>query len=68
MFEYFHIASPGVSAVGFFYTDGQFDDARLAIVLARTLADLGRHCTQLLPGHAALTRAGRPDLLGSDHP
>ena len=26
---------------GIVYTDGQFDDSRLAITLARTLADLG---------------------------
>ncbi len=43
---------------GILYTDGQFDDARLAIVLARTLADLGGTALNYFPV-TALTRAGR---------
>lgn len=42
---------------GILYTDGQFDDARLAIVLARTLADLGGSALNYLPV-TALTRQG----------
>ncbi len=39
------------------YTDAQFDDARLAIVLARTLADLGGCALNYLPV-TTLTRQG----------
>ena len=42
---------------GILYTDGQFDDARLAVVLARTVADLGGCALNYLPV-TALTRQG----------
>jgi len=42
---------------GIVYTDGQFDDARLAIALARTLADLGGLALNDMPV-TALTRQG----------
>ena len=42
---------------GILYTDGQFDDARLAIALARTLADLGGCALNYLPV-TTLTRQG----------
>jgi glycerol-3-phosphate dehydrogenase len=40
------------------YTDGQFDDARLAICLARTLADLGGLALNHMPVTALSRRAG----------
>jgi glycerol-3-phosphate dehydrogenase len=44
---------------GILYTDGQFDDARLAIVLARTLADLGGCALNYLPVTALTRQSGR---------
>src|SRR5208283_3895870 len=44
---------------GILYTDGQFDDARLAIVLARTLADLGGCALNDLPVTALARQGGR---------
>ena len=44
---------------GILYTDGQFDDARLAIVLARTLADLGGTALNYLPVKALTRQNGR---------
>ena len=45
---------------GIVYTDGQFDDARLAITLARTLADLGGTILNYAPV-TGFTQARRPD-------
>ena len=42
---------------GILYTDGQFDDARLAIALARSMADLGGTALNYLPV-TAVTRQG----------
>src|SRR5271157_1276189 len=44
---------------GILYTDGQFDDARLAVVLARTLADLGGCALNYLPVTVLTRRGGR---------
>jgi glycerol-3-phosphate dehydrogenase len=44
---------------GIVYTDGQFDDARLAIALARTLADLGGTVLNEAPVTGFLRRGGR---------
>ncbi len=44
---------------GILYTDGQFDDARLAIALARTLADLGGTALNYLPVTAVTGKEGR---------
>ena len=41
------------------YTDGQFDDARLAIALARTLADLGGLALNHMPVTRLIKREGR---------
>jgi glycerol-3-phosphate dehydrogenase len=41
------------------YTDGQFDDARMAIALARTLADLGGLALNHMPVTALIKRDGR---------
>ena len=48
---------------GIVYTDGQFDDARLAITLARTFADLGGTALNAAPGHGLLA-ARRADRRG----
>ena len=45
---------------GIVYTDGQFDDARLAITLARTLADLGGTVLNNAPV-TGLAKQQRPD-------
>jgi glycerol-3-phosphate dehydrogenase len=44
---------------GIIYTDAQFDDARLAIALARTLADLGAAALSRAPVTGFLKRGGR---------
>ncbi len=44
---------------GIVYTDGQFDDARLAIALARTLADLGGTALNAAPVTGFIKRGGR---------
>jgi glycerol-3-phosphate dehydrogenase len=44
---------------GILYTDGQFDDARLAISLARTFADMGGCALNYLPVAALIRQAGR---------
>ena len=44
---------------GILYTDGQFDDARLAITLARTLADLGGAALNYMKVSAFAKREGR---------
>jgi glycerol-3-phosphate dehydrogenase len=44
---------------GIAYTDGQFDDARLAIALARTLSDLGAAALNYAPVTGFTRRAGR---------
>ena len=44
---------------GVIYTDGQFDDARLAITLARTLADLGGAALDYAPVSGLLKNGGR---------
>jgi glycerol-3-phosphate dehydrogenase len=44
---------------GILYTDGQFDDARLAIALARTLADLGGCGLNHLPVAGLIRQGGR---------
>ncbi len=44
---------------GILYTDGQFEDARLAIVLARTLADLGGCALNHLPVTGLIRKGGR---------
>jgi glycerol-3-phosphate dehydrogenase len=44
---------------GIIYTDGQFDDARLAITLARTLADLGGTALNRAPVTGLAKRNGR---------
>ena len=44
---------------GIVYTDGQFDDARLAIALARTLADLGGTALNAAPVTGFSRRGGR---------
>jgi glycerol-3-phosphate dehydrogenase len=44
---------------GIVYTDGQFDDARLAIALARTLADLGGAALNHAPVTGFSQRGGR---------
>jgi glycerol-3-phosphate dehydrogenase len=44
---------------GIVYTDGQFDDARLAIALARTLADLGGTALNEAPVTGFSRRGGR---------
>ena len=44
---------------GIVYTDGQFDDARLAIALARTFADLGGTAHRPRAGRRLLARGGR---------
>ncbi len=44
---------------GIVYTDGQFDDARLAIALARTLADLGGTALNQAPVTGFDRRGGR---------
>ena len=44
---------------GIVYTDGQFDDARLAITLARTLADLGGSALNAAPVTGFIKRGGR---------
>ena len=44
---------------GIVYTDGQFDDARLAITLARTLADLGGTALNYAPVTGFTKRGGR---------
>ena len=44
---------------GIVYTDGQFDDARLAIALARTLADLGGTVLNGVPVAGFSRRGGR---------
>jgi glycerol-3-phosphate dehydrogenase len=44
---------------GIVYTDGQFDDARLAITLARTLADLGGTILNYAPVTGFTRREGR---------
>jgi glycerol-3-phosphate dehydrogenase len=44
---------------GIVYTDGQFDDARLAITLARTLADLGGTALNNAPVTGVTKRNGR---------
>ena len=44
---------------GIYYTDGQFDDARLAITLARTLADLGGTCLNYMKVSGFIKRGGK---------
>jgi glycerol-3-phosphate dehydrogenase len=44
---------------GIVYTDGQFDDARLAIALARTLADLGGTALNYMAVTGFTKRAGK---------
>jgi glycerol-3-phosphate dehydrogenase len=44
---------------GILYHDGQFDDARLAIALVRTLTDLGGSALNYVPVLALLKRDGR---------
>jgi len=44
---------------GIVYTDGQFDDARLAIALARTLVDLGGAALNYAPVTGFAKRSGR---------
>ncbi len=44
---------------GILYTDGQFDDARLAITLARTFADLGGAALNYMKVTAFVKREGR---------
>jgi glycerol-3-phosphate dehydrogenase len=44
---------------GILYTDGQFDDARLAISLARTFADLGGAALNYIKATAFVKREGR---------
>ncbi len=44
---------------GILYTDGQFDDARLAVTLARTLADLGGLALNYAPVIQLIHHAGK---------
>ena len=43
-------------AAAILYHDGQFDDARLAVTLLRTLLDLGGHRVNYAAGHRACSR------------
>ena len=56
-------SSPTGLRGGIVYTDGQFDDARLAIALARTFADLGGTALNYAPVVGFIT-AGRADRRG----
>ena len=51
--------SPAGVGGGIQYWDGQFDDARLAIALMRTAADLGATCLNYLPASGLLKSRGR---------
>ncbi len=51
--------SPSGLHGGIVYTDGQFDDARLAIALAQTLTDLGGTALNQTPVTGFLHRGGR---------